>query len=756
MRASWGLVVCAVLIAAPGFDAEPAPATLSGYSAESSARERDWEAKLRAIPSPANLRADMERLTAHPHHLGSPYDKDNAEWMLERFRSWGLDAHIETFEVLMPTPIVRRVEMTAPTRFSARLEEPAVPGDPTSGQKAEQLPTYNAFSIDGDVEGPLVYVNYGLPADYKMLDRMGISVKGAIVIARYGHSWRGIKPKVAAEHGAVGCLIYSDPYGDGYSNGKTFPAGPFRPRDGVQRGSVTDTTFDGDPLTPGIGATKDAKRLAIKDSPLITKIPVLPISYGDAEPLLSALSGRVVPEAWRGTLPLDYRTGPGAARVHLTVRCRWNMVPLYDVVIRIPGAEEPETWIIRGNHHDAWAYGAEDPVSGTVSVMEEARAFSEMLKQGWKPRRTIFLCAWDGEEEGLFGSTEWAETHADELRAHAAVYINSDSNGRGTLGMGGSHSLEDFVNGVARDVEDPEKKTSVWKRLQLERIENAKSDDDRSEARSRKNLRIRALGDGSDYASFLDFLGVASLSFGYGGEDDGGIYHSIYDDFYWFTHFSDTDFVYGRALAQTAGTAVMRLADADLLPYEFTGLSDTLHRYVGELEKLLDKERDHARETNKEIDEGVFEASSDPREPMRAPERELVAPHLNFAPLENGADAVTASAERYEKAVAAFRDRGASGGRSPSLARVNRSLIATERALTSPDGLPRRAWFKHMIYATGAYTGYEVKTIPAVREAIEQHLWSEAEQQIARVGKVLDAEAAAIDAAAVALEQLRE
>src|SRR3989449_944639 len=552
------------------------PATLAGYSAEASRAERDWEAKFRSIPKPENLREYMKRLSARPHHVGSAYDKDNAEWILSKFKEWGLDAHIETFDVLFPTPKERAVELVEPTRFVAKLQEPTVPVDPTSSQHDEQLPTFNAYSADGDVTAPLVYVNYGVPADYEQLERLGVSVKGAIVIARYGASWRGIKPKVAAEHGAVGCLIYSDPREDGYFEGETFPQGAWRPRDGVQRGSVEDMPlYPGDPLTPGVGATPKAKRLAVSEAPTLTKIAVLPISYAHAQPLLAALRGSVAPANWRGALSLTYHIGPGPAKVHLKVRSNWDIKPIYDVIAKIPGSLYPDEWVIRGNHHDAWVNGAEDPVSGQVALMEEARGLGELLKAGWKPKRTVIYCAWDGEEPGLLGSTEWAEEHAEELKQHAVAYINSDSNGRGYLNVGGSHTLERFINDVAREIQDPEKKISVWKRRQLREISLARSADDRQGIRQRMDTRIEALGSGSDWTVFLQHLGIASLSLGDGGGSGGGVYHSVYDDFYWYTHFGDPDLAYGKALAQTAGSAMLRLADADLPPVEFLGFAGT-------------------------------------------------------------------------------------------------------------------------------------------------------------------------------------
>jgi len=722
---------------------------LYGFSPQSSQSERQWEEKLRAIPSPENLRAYMKRLSARPHHVGSPYDQDNAEWILGKFKEFGLDAHIEQFEVLFPTPKERLVELVdGGPKFTAKLGEPALAQDPTSDQQSEQLPTYNAYSIDGDVTAPLVYVNYGVPEDYEQLARMGVSVEGKIVIARYYHSWRGIKPKVAAEHGAVGCLIFSDPHEDGFFQGDTFPKGPYRPPDGVQRGSVEDMPlYPGDPLTPGVGATKDAKRLKREEAPVITKIPVLPISYGDAQPLLAALAGSVAPADWRGGLGITYHLGPGPAKVHLRVKSNWEpLKTLYDVIGKIPGSTFPEEWVIRGNHHDAWVNGAEDPTAGQIALLEEARALGEMVKSGWKPKRTIIYCAWDGEEPGLLGSTEWAEEHYDELRAHAVAYINSDANGRGYFNVEGSHTLEKFSNDVARDITDPETKLSVWKRDRLREIANSRTAEQREEIRKRADLRIPALGSGSDYTAFLQHDGVASLNFGFGGEDGGGIYHSIYDDFYWFTNFSDTDFVYGCALAEAGGTAVMRLADADLLPFEFGDFADTVGMYLKELKALAQKSQDDIRERNREIEEGVFQATNDPKRPMVPPAVEAVPPHLNFAPLENAVDALNHSAAEYRKAVEEVNAKG--GARSATFAEVNKLLIESERKLTNREGLPNRPWFKHQLYAPGFYTGYAVKTVPAVREAIELKHWKQADEAIGVVAGVLEDEAALISSAA--------
>lgn len=706
------------------------------------AQAPSWEEQFRALPEPANIREYMRRMTARPHHAGSPYGRDNAEWIAARFREWGWETSIEEFHVLIPTPKERRVELLEPRRVRLALDEPPIPGDPTSAQKDEQLPGYNAYSADGDVTGPLVYVNYGRPEDYEVLDRLGISVKGAIVIARYGMSWRGIKPKVAAERGAIGCLIYSDPRDDGYFGGPVYPDGPMRNRHGVQRGSVMDMPIHpGDPLTPFRGATKDAERLPRERAQTLMPIPVLPISWGDAQPLLEALEGPLAPPEWRGGLPLPYRIGPGPAKVRLTLSFNWSLTPAYNVVARLGGSAYPDEWVLRGNHHDAWVAGAHDPAAGMAVLLEEARALGELRRRGWTPKRTLVYLAWDAEEQGLIGSTEWVETHREELERHAVAYINTDAYGRGFLSAGGSHSLERFINDVARAVEDPETGVSVWKKLQARRIATGPKEA-RDEARTRKDLRIAALGSGSDYTPFLQHAAIASLNLGFGGADETGIYHSAYDSFAHYTRFQDTEFVYGRALAQLVGTAAMRLADADLLPFEFTNLADTVQRYVSELQGLLRTAQEEARERNRQLDEGIFAALRDPRRPVREPERLPVPPALNFAPLENAATALATSAAAYAKAVAAATPA------PDRVQRVNRLLIRAERQLADPDGLPRRPWYRHLLYAPGLYTGYGVKTVPGVREAIEQRQYEQAEREIVRAAAAIERLARLIDEAA--------
>lgn len=747
LRLGTALTLPLLLLAATAADDPP----IRGFSAAASKVQRDWETQFRAIPSPDSARSYLTYLARQPHYVGTPGGKANAEWMRDRLISWGWDATIERFDVLFPTPKERVVELVAPSRFVAKLKEPPVAGDPYSAQ-ADALPTYNAYSADGDVTAPLVFVNYGVPADYERLERMGISVKGAIVIAKYGGSWRGIKPKLAAEKGAIGCLIYSDPEDDGYRIGDVYPKGPARPRDGVQRGSVMDMpTYPGDPATPGIGAVDGAKRLPLNEITTITKVPVLPISYGDAQPLLEALGGRVAPRDWQGALPFTYHIGPGPAKVHLKVASNWDTKPLWDVVAKLKGSDAPDEWVLRGNHADGWGNGAADPISGLAAELEEARAMGELYKKGWRPKRTIVYLAWDGEEPALLGSTEWAEQHADELKKKAVAYINSDGNGRGFLGAGGSHALERLVDDVARDVQDPETGLTVRRRAQLRRIGDARSQKDRDEARSRAALRINALGSGSDYTPFLQHLGISSLNLGFGGEDRGGVYHSIYDNPAWYKRFSDTSFVYGRALAQVAGTAIMRLASADVLPYRYGELAETVGGYVDEVKALAVAQRDSAKERNKQLDEGVFKATNDPREPDAAPARLDETPFLNFAPLENALAALKKSADRYDAAFDKASAGDGAGLAAASAAGLNVKLLQAERSLTDPAGLPRRPWFQHQLYAPGFYTGYGVKTLPGVREALEQRDWKAVDEQIGHASAAITAYAAVLDAAATQL-----
>ena len=738
MRASRAVAFSAALslgvvpLVAPKGAAADKP--LLGFSAEGSAAQRALEARFDEQLKAENLRGWMKRLSARPHELGSAYGRDNAEFLAAQFRAWGYDTRLEQFDVLFPTPKTRLVEMTAPTRFLARIAEPALKEDATSGQAKEQLPIYNAYSVDGDVEGLLVYVNYGVPKDYEILESHGIDVKGKIVIARYGGSWRGIKPKVAAEHGALGCLIYSDPRDDGYAQGDVYPKGAWRNENGAQRGSVADMPlFAGDPLTPGVAATKDAKRLDRKDAPTLTKIPVMPISYGDALPLLRALEGPVAPEAWRGALPITYHLGAGPARVHLKLEFDWKLVPALDVIAVLKGAERPDEWVLRGNHHDAWVNGAGDPISGAVALLEEARVVSELVKAGARPRRTIVYALWDGEEQGLLGSTEWVEAHADELAAKAVAYINTDGSARGFLSAGGSASLEPFVNEIAKDVTDPETRVSVQERAKAHLQLNG-SPEAAKEVRERGELRLPALGSGSDFTPFLQHLGVASLNIGFGDDDSGGSYHSIYDSFDHYTRFLDPTFAYGVTLAKVGGRVVLRLANADVLPFDPTPVADTVAGYAREVQKLAEDMRAATEEENRRVLDRLYELTANPAVPFVAPKAKDAVPFVNFAPLQNAVARLLKSAAEYKSKV----------GTSPASlkpeirAQLNTAAIGLERTLTRAEGLPGRPWFKHQVYAPGLYTGYGVKTLPAIREALELRQWTQAAEQVDVVARTLD------------------
>jgi N-acetylated-alpha-linked acidic dipeptidase len=732
--------------AASAVGADDAP--LLGFSPPASAVQRQREAAFDAAISPADLDAWMQRLAARPHHVGSPWGRANAEWMRDLFTAWGFEARIETFDVLFPTPLERSLEMTAPTYYRARLEEPALAADTTSDQLDEQLPTYNAYSIDGDVEGELVYVNYGLPADYEELARHGIDVRGKIVLARYGGSWRGIKPKVAAEMGAVGCIIFSDPAGDGFVHGDPYPDGGWRGRESVQRGSVADMPLHaGDPLTPGIAATPGAPRLPLSEAAVLTRIPVLPISAGDAEPLLRALGGPMAPESWRGALPLPYRLGAGPAKVRLVVRFDWSLQPAHDVVAVLPGAEFPDEWIVRGNHHDAWVNGATDPVSGMAALLAEAQAIGRLAAGGWRPRRTLVYAGWDAEEPGLLGSSEWAEAHADELRAKAVAYLNTDSLSRGFLSLAGSHSLERLANEAARDVADPATGVSLFARTRAAALVAAEAGE-REKIRARADLRIGALGSGSDYTPFLQFLGIASLNLDTGGEDQYGQYHSIYDSLDHYRRFMDPDLSYVAAAAKVAGRITLRLAESEILPMTLDRTAEVVGDYAIEVEELADRMRRESEARALLLDERALELAADPRLTFVAPPRLDRVPHLEFAPLRNAAALLAASADRFETARTAAEARGL----APALRNeLNGFLRGFERRLTRDEGLPGRSWYKHQLYAPGLYTGYGVKTLPAIREAIELRKWDEANAQIALVAALLDEARAAIDAMAARL-----
>ncbi len=743
-------------IAGPQAHAE-SPAPLLGFTPASAQAERALETRFDAQLSPDAIRERLRRLSAEANEVGSPHDKANAEWIRDQLQSWGWDARIETFQVLYPTPKTEALELLEPGKapYKAALTEPPIAGDASSAQTAWVLPAYVAFQGDGDVTADLVYVNYGMPDDYKALARMGVDVKGKIVIARYGQGWRGLKPKLAQEHGAVGCIIYSDPADDGYAVGDVYPKGGWRPSGSFQRGSVQDMTiYPGDPLTPGVGATADAKRLTREEAKTILKIPVLPISYGEAQKFLAALSGPSAPRNWRGALPVTYRPGPGPAQVHLAVQSDWSLKPLYDVIAVMKGREAPDEWVIRGNHHDGWVMGANDPLSGQSAMLEEAKALGVLAKTGWRPKRTIVYASWDGEEPGLLGSTEWVETHGPELAKKAVLYVNSDSNGRGILGGEGSYSTFRLVTQAAEDVKDPETGVSVARReraaAQVAAQAPGASEEQRKLARQAAgegDLPFGALGSGSDYSPFVQHQGVASINLEFGGENpEFGVYHSLYDDFEHYDRFGDPGYRYGVALAQTAGRIVLRAADAEVDPFAFSDVAERVGDHLGELKKLHADARDRAAQTDKLLDANAYRLAADPSQGYGDPAREASVPDLDFKPLEAALSKLKASAETFDHAA----------GKGPALdaarrKKLNALLQSTEQTLTDAEGLPQRPWYRHLLYAPGVLTGYGSKTLPGVREAIEGKRWDEAQAYIARTAKVLEACAGRLDEAAALL-----
>lgn len=709
------------------------------------------ETRFDSLIDPADQIAWLKQMSSAPNQVGSPHDKANAEMQLALFKAWGWDAHIETFQALYPTPISTTLELIAPERVTLGGQEPAVPGDATSGNTASAMPPYLEYQGDGDVTAPVVYVNYGMPDDYDALARRGISVKGKIVLARYGGGWRGLKPKLAQEHGAAGCLIYSDPANDGYAETDSYPKGGARPAEGVQRGSVEDmTTYPGDPLTPGVGATADAKRLTRETSKVILKIPALPISYADASKIIAALQGPVATGKQRGALGMAYHWGgKDAVKVHLAVKSDWSLKPVYDVIAVMKGSTYPDQWVVRGNHHDGWVFGAADPLTGQVALMSEAKALGELAKTGWRPRRTIVYASWDAEEPGLIGSTEWAEQHADELKAKAVIYINTDNNGRGFLRMDASHDLQHMINQAGRDVMDPQTGVPVLERMRAKILAMHYEDPDSVKpdlykaAKGGGDLPAAPLGSGSDYSAFLQHLGIASVDVRFAGEDHSdGSYHSVYDSFDHVMNFDDPGLKYGAALSKVVGRLVLRAADGARVPARYSDFAGTVQGYVGELDKLAAKQREKDHDLSALTGEGDFKLASDPDDPTSAPPDKGITPLIDLLPLEDASDRLTKSA----------RAADAMTGRLDSLppttqAKVDALLRGIDQTLIDPAGLPGRPWFQNLVYAPGTLTGYGAKTLPGVREAIEQRRWDDARAYVTKTAAVLNAYADRLDAA---------
>ena len=715
--------------------------------------QSELESEFDKTLNPENLDTWMKHMSSKPHHVGSPWSKQNAEYAANKFKEWGFESRVETFEVLVPFPKIRKLSVVAPEKLELKLFEPAVEGDRSSEMTKDVLPGYNAFSADGNVTGELVFVNYGLNEDYKELKRLGIDVKGKIVIAKYGRSFRGIKPKIAHEQGAIGCIMYSDPKDDGYVVGDVYPVGPYRNEFGIQRGSVLDMPArPGDALTPGYAATKDAERLSINEASTIMKIPVMPISYADALPLLKAIKGPVVPDSWKGGLPITYHIGPGPAKVNLHLEFDWSLRTAYNPVGRMKGSVYPDEWIMRGNHHDGWGHGASDPISGMVSLMEEARAIGELTKTGWRPKRTLIYAGWDAEEPGLLGSTEWVEYNLNDIREKMVVYINTDGTGVGYLSMGGSHSLEKFVNEVIRDVDDPVHDVSLDNRLRSRMRVREHNSGTFGEGREseRQDLRMYAMGAGSDYTAFLHHAGVPALNMAFGGESGGGSYHSLYDTYEHYKRFSDGKFIYGTTLSKVNGRLVLRLSEADILPFRFVNMVDNIGKFIEQNKKLSEDIRKSTKSLNDLLDNNDFAISSNPKKTYLPPKRLRQVPEFDFKPIDAALARLSTSAWKYEEALLKFQKGSLSPERK---SKINALLRSVDQAFIYSKGLPRRDWFKNMMYAPGYYTGYGVKTLPGIREGLEERKWNEVRLYIKEVSKALDGASENINSASRILSE---
>jgi len=728
-----------LLGAAAGALAIASPAS----AADTKALESAFDAQISA----ADQQQWLQQMASAPNHVGAPHNKANAEMELALFKQWGWDARIETFDVLYPTPISTTLELVTPQQVTLGGQEPAVAQDPTSNLEG-MLPPYVAYQGDGDVTAPVVYLNYGMPDDYEALARRGIDVRGKIVLARYGAGWRGLKPKLAQEHGAVGTLIYSDPADDGFSGDDPYPKGGARPEGGVQRGSVQDMTlYPGDPLTPGIGATANARRLTREEARTLLKIPALPISYADASKIMAALEGPVVTGNQRGGLPMAYHWGgTDAVKIHLAVKSDWSLKRLYDVIAVMKGRAYPDQWIVRGNHRDAWVMGAADPLTGQVAMMSEAKALGTLARTGWRPDRTLVYASWDGEEPGLLGSTEWAETHADELKRKAVLYVNTDNNGRGYLFAQGNGELQHLVSQVASDVADPQTGAPVIERsraailaahylnpgdVRPELVEDAKAG----------KLPLGPLGSGSDYSAFAQHLGIPSLNLGFGGEDQsGGSYHSIYDSFYHVMHFDDPGLAYGVALSKVIGRVVLRSADSPRVPAQYSDLASDVRGYVADLQKLAADQRERDRALVDLRREGAFKLASAPYDPTVAPADLGITPLIDMLAPQNASDHLT-------RAAAAADGMLAREDKLPpaTQARINSALHGIDQLLLDPQGLPGRGWYKNLISAPGTLTGYGAKTLPGVREGIEQRRFDDAQAYVGRTAAVIEAYANRLD-----------
>ena len=710
-RALTFLLVCALLISATiqTTQSQTAPVTpLDGFTIEGSVNQRRWEEEFRRVPAADSAREHLRRLTAEPHVAGTKEDYDTAIYVRDKIRSYGISSELNEYDVLLNYPKQPAiVELITPRRrLRLAVKESVIAADPSSSNP-RIIPLFNGYSPSGDVTAPLVYVNYGLPPDYAALKKLGVDVKGKLVIARYGNSFRGVKAKVAEDNGAVGLIIYSDPADDGYAQGDVYPKGPWRPENSAQRGSVQYLfKAPGDPLTPGRPSVPGEPRLKMEDVTNLTRIPVQPISYGDARQLLEPWAGPVRPEGFQGGLPFTYHVGgTEAVRVHLKTVMDYKVRKIWNVISRIEGNEEKDRWVIMGNHRDAWTFGAVDPNSGTTAMLEAARGFGQLLKSGWKPRRTIVLGSWDAEEYGLVGATEWAEEHAEELKQKAVAYLNMDSAVSGSrFGAASVPSMWKLIRAATRDVPDPKTGKSVYQQWQ-DSTREGRPDADLTDAQAGSDAaiaeaRIGALGSGSDYTPFLQHLGIPSGDMGFGG--DYGVYHSAYDSFYWMSRFGDPTFQYHVTAARLWGTVAMRLAAANGLQLDY---------------------RDYAAQIN-----DFFEES------MKTAKRRNLASGFDEKPMLEAIKKFSEEAARAETA----RQEAIREGRAPRLRRLNDALIGVERALTDGRGLRGRAWYTHQIYAPGTYTGYAAQPLPDFRQALDDRNTTNAREALERIVEALN------------------
>jgi N-acetylated-alpha-linked acidic dipeptidase len=666
---------------------------IDGFSSDRVAAQRRREEQFRAVPAPNSAREHLRILTLEPHIAGTKEDYATAVYVRDQLRSYGLTADLKEYDVWLNYPKTPGiVELITGRRQRLSVHEPVVPADPSSSHP-KITPLFNGYSASGDVTAPVVYANYGLPDDYDDLKKIGVDVKGKIVLVRYGNSFRGVKAKVAEDRGAIGCIIYSDPADDGYVQGDVYPKGPWRPGAAGQRGSVQYLfEYPGDPLTPGRPAIPGVPRLKPEEATDLTRIPAQPIAYDAAKVILAQLKGPVRPRGFQGGLPFAYHIGgTNDVQVRLKTDMDYKIRTIWNVVARIDGNEEKDSWVILGNHRDAWVFGAVDPNSGTSAMLEVGRGLGQLLKDGWKPRRTIIFCSWDAEEYGLVGSTEWAEEFATELKEKAVAYLNLDAAVSGVnFGASSVPSLWKLMRAATRDVKDPKTGKSVYQQWQ----DRAREDLPEGEQRTGE-ARIGSLGSGSDYTPFLQHLGIASTDMGFGG--DYGVYHSAYDSFYWMDHFGDPGFRYHVAAAQLWGTLTLRLADADGLSFDYTDYATQIREFF--------------------------------REAMTLARRRNLAGSFDEKSMTEAIEDFAKEAERVEKnRQEAIRDSDRS-----KLARINKVLVQAERQFIDPKGLRGRAWYKHQIYAPGFYTGYAAQPLTDFRQALDDRNGANAKESLEKI-----------------------